>query len=176
MRHARDHGYPVPEVLEVAAGALVLERIEGPTMWEVVGRGSSGVSTQAALLARLHRQLHRIEAPAGLPGVGGGDRLLHLDLHPLNVILSENGPVVIDWTNARRGDPMFDVAVTWVIAATSGGLGQLGHSFVGHFLPHFERDELRPSLRAAAEYRLIDENVTDDERRAIRDLVAAERV
>ena len=34
-----------------------------------------------------------------------GDRLVHLDLHPMNVImLTESGPVVIDWTErgARR--------------------------------------------------------------------------
>ena len=44
----------------------------------------------------------RSTAPDWLPGMpDGGDRLLHLDLHPLNVIMSPNGPVVIDWPNAR---------------------------------------------------------------------------
>src|SRR5438067_1584568 len=33
MRHARRHGYPVPEVFEITADALTLERVEGPTMW-----------------------------------------------------------------------------------------------------------------------------------------------
>ena len=32
MEHAREHGYPVPRVWEVRPDALVLERIEGPTM------------------------------------------------------------------------------------------------------------------------------------------------
>jgi len=32
MRCAHAHGYPVPRVLDVADDALVLERIDGPTM------------------------------------------------------------------------------------------------------------------------------------------------
>ena len=44
-----------------------------------------------------------------------GDRLVHLDLHPLNVIMSPRGPVVIDWANAARGDPLLDVALTYVL-------------------------------------------------------------
>jgi len=176
MRHARRHGYPVPEVLEVAADALVLEKVEGPTMWKAAGERPSKVREHAALLARLHRDLHEIGAPDGLAAVGDGDRLLHLDLHPANVILSPAGPVVVDWTNARRGEPAFDVAVTWVIGATSTGLGRLGRSFLRRFLAHFERSDLRRVLPAAAQYRLVDENVVDEEREAILDLLAAEGV
>jgi len=166
----------VPEVLEITTDALVLEKVAGPTMWEAAGTQPSTVREQAAVLVHLHRTLHEIRAPDGLPAVGEGDRLLHLDLHPANVILSPDGPVVVDWTNARRGEPAFDVAVTWLIGATSTGLGRLGRSFLRHFLSHFERVELRSVLRAAADYRSADENVTEDERRAIRELVAEEGV
>ena len=121
MEHARRHGYPVPRVLEVTADALVLERIAGRTMAQELRRRPWTVRRHAALLARLHQRLHEIPAPSGLAAVSEGDRLLHLDLHPENVILSASGPVVIDWTNARRGDPPLDVALTWVIVATSGG-------------------------------------------------------
>jgi aminoglycoside phosphotransferase (APT) family kinase protein len=176
MRYARRHGYPAPEVLEVTADSLVLEKVDGPTMWQAASEDPSAVPAQAESLARLHRQLHEIAAPDGLAAVGEGDRLIHLDLHPANVILSPAGPVVIDWTNARRGEPAFDVAVTWVIGATSAGLGSLGRAFVDHFLPHFDRGELRDALRAAAEYRLADANVTDEERRLIRELMAREGV
>jgi aminoglycoside phosphotransferase (APT) family kinase protein len=176
MRHARLQGFPVPEVLEIRADGLVLQKVEGPTMWEAATGQPPIVEAQAALLARLHADLHRIDAPDGLAAIGEGARLLHLDLHPLNVILSPSGPVVIDWTNARRGEPMFDVAVTWLIAATSTGLGEAGRSFAGYFLSHFERGELRRALGRAADYRLADENVTEDERKAIRSLVASEGV
>jgi aminoglycoside phosphotransferase (APT) family kinase protein len=176
MRHARARGYPTPEVLEVSSDALVLEKVEGPTMWEEAGARPETVRAHAATLARLHRELHEIEAPDDLPAVGDGNRLLHLDLHPANVILSPGGPVVVDWTNARRGEPTFDVVLTWVIGATSTGLGPVGRSLTDEFLAHFDRDELRRVLDEAAAYRLLDENLVDEERRAIRTLVAAEKV
>lgn len=43
-------------------------------------------------------------------------RLLHLDYHPLNVMVSERKiSCVLDWTNAMPGDPRADVARTWSI-------------------------------------------------------------
>ena len=98
MRHALAAGYPVPRVLEVQPDALVLERIEGPTMLQVLFRRPWTLGRQAAMLAALHVRLHEIAAPPGLGSVGPGDRLLHLDLHPENVILAAGGPVVVDWT------------------------------------------------------------------------------
>jgi aminoglycoside phosphotransferase (APT) family kinase protein len=169
MRHAHDHGYPVPRVLDVTTDALVLERIEGPTMLDELRRRPWRLRRHAFLLAQLHERLHRIGAPPSLPAAGPGDRLLHLDLHPDNVILSPDGPFVIDWTNARRGDPALDVALTWVIGATSGG--PLGRVFLRWFLPHFDRAELLRALPAAAERRIADVNVSDRERRAVRRLV-----
>ncbi len=56
-----------------------------------------------------------IPAPDWLPAIDDGDRLVHLDLHPLNVIVTASGPVVIDWTNASRGDALVDVAMTVVL-------------------------------------------------------------
>jgi aminoglycoside phosphotransferase (APT) family kinase protein len=169
MRHAHDHAYPVPRVLDVTADALVLERIEGPTMLHELRRRPWRLRRHASLLAELHERLHQIAAPPALPAAGPGDRLLHLDLHPDNVILSPSGPFVIDWTNARRGDPALDVALTWVIAATSGG--PLGRLFLRWFLPHFNRADLLRALPTAAERRLADANVNDRERQAVRRFV-----
>jgi aminoglycoside phosphotransferase (APT) family kinase protein len=169
MRHAARNGYPVPRVLEVRSDALVLERIEGRTMMEELRRRSWMLRRQALVLAELHERLHQIVAPRTLPAASSGDRVLHLDLHPNNVIVSSTGPVVIDWTNARRGDPALDVALTWIIAATSGGLH--GRLFIRSFLPHFDRDELLAALPAAAERRLADPNVSDGERRQVRRLM-----
>ncbi len=173
MRHAREHGYPVPEVFEVAADSMVLERIEGPTMLEAVFAEPGTLEENTRLLVGLHDELHRIASPEGLAAWGGGDRLLHLDLHPANVILSPAGPVVIDWANARRGDPLLDVVYTWIIIATSNGTGRLGRDFVEIFLAHFDREELLAHVPLAAEHRLADENVLDEERVRIRALAAA---
>lgn len=65
-------------------------------------------------LARLLRQLH------GLPARGSGTleaRILHLDLHPENVMLTADGPVVIDWSNAEEGPPGLDWAMSALILA-----------------------------------------------------------
>lgn len=50
---------------------------------------------------------------------GTGERIVHLDLHPLNVMLTAAGPVVIDWTNAAACPPGTDVAMTCLIVASS---------------------------------------------------------
>jgi len=118
MRYVEEQGFPVPHIEEVRAdGAeIVMERIDGPSMLDAMvppWKLAACLST----LADLHDRLHAIEGPDWLPGMpGGGDRLLHLDLHPLNVLMSKTrGPVVIDWPNARRGDPMADVALTFAL-------------------------------------------------------------
>ena len=49
----------------------------------------------------------------------GSAVLLHRDLHPMNVILTADGPRIIDWEGAARGPAVADVAMTWVIVAFS---------------------------------------------------------
>lgn len=161
MERARAYGFSVPQVLEVLDDALVLERIDGPTMLADFRRRPWRAGGAAATLAELHARLHEIPLE--------GERLLHLDLHPNNVLLSRRGPVVIDWTNARAGDPALDVALTWVICATSGGLA--GRAFAQLFLRHVDRRAARHALPEAAAFRLADVNVTDAERARVRRLL-----
>jgi hypothetical protein len=169
MEHARAHGYPVPRVHEVTDDGLVLDRIEGPTMLRDLTRRLWRIRRHAALLGELHERLHAIAAPPALGAVGTGDRLLHLDLHPDNVILSPGGPFVVDWTNAARGEPALDVALTWLILATNGGL--MARPFLHEFLSTFDRDEVARALPAATDFRLADPNVSDDERETVRRFV-----
>jgi aminoglycoside phosphotransferase (APT) family kinase protein len=161
MRHADAHGFPVPQVLEVLDDGLVLEHVDGRTMLSALRRRPWQAARSARTLAQLHARLHEIPFE--------GERLLHLDLHPDNVLLSSRGPVVIDWTNARAGEPALDVALTWVIGATSGGLG--GRAFTRLFLRHVDRDAARRALADAAAFRLADPNVTDAERARVRRLL-----
>jgi aminoglycoside phosphotransferase (APT) family kinase protein len=104
------------------------------------------------------------------------DAILHLDLHPDNVILSPTGPVVIDWRNTRRGDGAVDVATTWLILATSevpdGSLkwrviDQARRLFVAALLRQVDRPAAERQLPLAARYRLADRNLRDGERDAI---------
>jgi aminoglycoside phosphotransferase (APT) family kinase protein len=68
----------------------------------------------AELLADLHWRLHALPA---LTTSDSAVRVLHLDLHPDNVILTPDGPVVIDWRNATEGPPALDLAMTALILA-----------------------------------------------------------
>jgi aminoglycoside phosphotransferase (APT) family kinase protein len=111
-------------------------------------------------LADLHERLHRI--PFGTAS------LVHFDLHPDNVLMSPSGPVVIDWTNAHGGDPASDVAMTWLILATSGGLP--GRVLAGLFRRRVGRDVIVAGLDAARAFRLADPHVSDAERRRVRRL------
>jgi aminoglycoside phosphotransferase (APT) family kinase protein len=117
MRYAAEHGYPVPAVHDVRADGteVVMDRIDGPSMMDAMMRRPGAMGRYARLLADLHDRLHEIHAPDWLPRLDGGDRLVHLDLHPMNVLLAAGGPVVIDWTNAAAGDPLADVANTVVL-------------------------------------------------------------
>ena len=115
MEYIRRHGYPAPAVEQVSddGTALVMQRIDGPSMVGAIERTPWTVRRQAGVLAELHRRLHCIPAPGFVPAapIGHGDRMLHLDLHPLNVIIGSAGPVVIDWTSAASGDPALDIGI-----------------------------------------------------------------
>ena len=111
MAHVAEHGYPVVRVLAAAGSDLVLERLAGPTMLEALASAQLDVRDAARALADLHAQLHAI------PGLGPdhAERILHLDLHPENVVLTPRGAVVIDWRNARDGVPDLDAAMSALI-------------------------------------------------------------
>ena len=125
LRAVASLGYPVPIVHDAAGPDIVMERVDGPTLAESLVAGLSP-DEGGALLADLHDRLHALAWPGAAPG----EALLHLDLHPLNVILRGTAPVVIDWSNARPGPAALDVAMTAVILAqvvvTDGMLEAVG--------------------------------------------------
>ena len=186
MQYVAEQGFPVPRIEEVRADGteIVMERIEGPIMMDAMVRPPWKLGAHLRLLADLHDRLHKIDAPDWLPGMpDGGNRLLHLDLHPLNVIMSPTGPVVIDWPNARGGDPMVDVAVTFAlvscghiplprpVAAALNAIRQpvLRRSFAARYVgPEFYR-----RVAEMAELKCFDENMAPDEIAALRALAAS---
>ena len=56
------------------------------------------------------------EVLAALP-TGGPLVLCHGDLHPGNVILTSDGPMLVDWFDTGRGDPIADVARSTLLMA-----------------------------------------------------------
>ncbi len=114
MRYVAGFGFPVPAVHQAHGPDLVLDRVDGPTMASALAAGKLGLGEAAGQLADLHRRLH--ELPPRLSRDPAA-RVLHMDLHPENVMLSAGGPVVIDWRNATEGQPDLDVALSAVILA-----------------------------------------------------------
>jgi len=146
LRVAHDVGVAVPAPIETAVvdgrHGLVMERVDGDDLFEVIGSKPWTVWSVGAVTGRLQAELHGVAAPATLPnlkeGLAGaietsdlvpervrefalgvlaelpdGDRLCHGDLHPGNMIETPDARhVIIDWSNACAGDPHADVART----------------------------------------------------------------
>ena len=193
MVHARTGGVPVPEVFDVSGTDIVMERVTGPTMLDFLARRPWTVRAQARLLARLHELVHQVPAsglngtlrpyPPGEATPEDSDVLLHLDLHPQNVILTAKGPVIIDWEGAARGPAAADLAMTWVIigfsdiplppvqaAAARGVQTALTRSFVRAAGPIDEK-----SRRAAIRRRLADPHLLPSEANRLERLAPAPR-
>ena len=120
MVHARAHGVVVPEVFDASGPDLVMERVDGPTMANALLRRPWRLGAYARQLADVHRVVHAVPGPDWLPTpFGEGGALLHLDLHPENVLIVDGAPVVIDWPNAVTGPPEADVADTWLVLASA---------------------------------------------------------
>ena len=176
MAHARAHGVPVPEVFDVAGPDIVMERADGPTMLNMLGRRPLTFRRQAGLLARLHAVVHAVPALDWLSapfGDGDGPQvLLHRDLHPQNVILTADGPRIIDWEGAARGPAVADVAMTWVIVGFSSvPRTGLSAATVRAVQALFTRSFLaaagpvdRDWLAAAVRHRLADRHLLPQER------------
>jgi len=186
MRHLIERGYSAPrvEALSADGSELIMERIDGPTMLEQLTRHPWTLWRNAAVLAGLHKRLHEIPGPGWLaPFLGNGHGLVHRDLHPINVLLSPKGPVVIDWTTTARGPGASDVALTWLLMTAGeipggGAQAALGRVlrglFVRAFLGHFELGPVRAILPSVAEWKCRDPNMRPAEIAAMQDLVEKE--
>ena len=123
---------------------LVMDRVDGEDLLTMLERRPWTFAQTAARLGRFQAQLHEVGAPPELPELRrtlreridaaphlpastaafardllarlpDGDRLCHGDFHPGNVIVAAGGDVLIDWSNAARGDPTADLARTMLL-------------------------------------------------------------
>ena len=169
-------GLPVPDAGDIihinGRNGLIYERVDGPTMMEVVRRKPWQVFHHARRLAVLHTQLHaqifppefpsqrqRLESkirqaealPAhlqstsliALESMPGGDRICHGDFHPDNVLLAAQGEIVIDWVDATRGNPLADVARTTIISLGATESDQIASPLMKAFVRLFHAVYLR---------------------------------
>lgn len=167
--------------------AIVFERVRGPSLWQRMLEAPSDAAPLAGDLARLHRDLLSGRLAEGIPdlvdrvrlkieaasSLGESDRaeateiisslprgaaLLHGDLHPDNVLMSDHGPIVIDWFDAAIGHPIADVVRSSVLmrpplageehthlpGATPALLEVMHRSYLDEFAP--ELDAVRDAL------------------------------
>jgi aminoglycoside phosphotransferase (APT) family kinase protein len=185
MIHVAKAGFPVPAVYDVAGCDLIMERLDGPDMLTDLASHPWRARRYGSMLADLHNQLHTIQAPADAwRPFEDGDRVLHLDFHPGNVMLTSRGPVVIDWSNGSAGPAGADVAMAYLIMASSEPdnlprlirplLATLRTQLVTAFLTGV-RDDPGPYIDAAATFRLSDPNVRPAEAARLHELVARAR-
>ena len=142
MELARERGIPTPKVYTVKAigkfAAMVMDWVPGKTVLSALQEDPACASVLGFNFGRTQARINQITLPHEwrednwltpvleekeiLKAVSpSGDRLLHLDYHPLNVMTDGVTIVgVIDWMNAARGDYRFDFSRTYSILELEG--------------------------------------------------------
>jgi aminoglycoside phosphotransferase (APT) family kinase protein len=122
---------------------LVFDRVNQPSFAEHMLNNLVDVPQYLKCMVRLHMRIHAHQAVqfaslkvrlaaniaatklldkrrkqdllAGIAAMPDGDRLCHGDFHPMNILGDLSQPVIIDWPDARRGDPAADVCRSYLL-------------------------------------------------------------
>ena len=163
--------------------ASIWEHLDGTSMWQLVVDRPERSAELGRLLADLQNELFALVPPvtlprqrdrlvskirrtaatvdasfaralAMMPPETGRPRLCHGDLHPSNVILGRDGPMLVDWFDAARGDPIADVARSSLTLLTDGThppehlpgsdvatLGALTDAYLARLREHIDIDD-----------------------------------
>jgi Ser/Thr protein kinase RdoA (MazF antagonist) len=119
---------------------IVLGRLDGPTLLQHCKSGGVTFEQAGAILASLAMSVHKTPPPPEIPSLRdyvhaslkhhgemlpdhivsairaridrlrSGDGLCHGDLHPGNVIMTAEGPRLVDWISTVRAPAAFDLA------------------------------------------------------------------
>ncbi len=181
---AHDSGAPAPNVHGVLEDrgrpGILMDRIDGHPMSAAIDLARPEPAARA--LAELHARLHTRRAPllrpqheelarrirrahglseaqkavalARLDEMPRGDALCHGDFHVDNVILTSEGPVVIDWMDATHGHPLADVARSLILIrhahhhqtdtprrnAVLHAAARFGQAYLDHYTEQTETD------------------------------------
>lgn len=142
-RRVHEAGLPAPAtegVVEVDGRlGVVLERVDGETMWERMKAAPDEVAHLIEVLVDIQTELHRASTIDGLPllttrlgrKIGEakqlseaeraealgmlkksplGTALCHGDMHPANIVMAARGMVIVDWFDAAVGHAGADLA------------------------------------------------------------------
>jgi len=186
MTWVGDHGVRVPTVYDACGADLVMERIDGRAALDGLETHPWRLASVGRLLADLHHRLDAVPVAEWMPQRGEAERpgVVHCDLHPDNVMLTADGPVLIDWTRGGIGDRRMDLAQTWLILAELGlprdRLGRAVHAvarraLLASFLRGVDRHGASSWLAQIATDRIADKNTTPAERERLRGYLTAAR-
>ena len=127
---------------------IIFERVHGITMVDAIIANPQKLIPHARLLAelqvdmhtrtssklplqrqRLQRQIQSVSGLAkatkaaiinGLERLQDNNAICHGDVHPENILLTAEEPVIIDWVDATQGSPLIDVARTALMLRVGG--------------------------------------------------------
>jgi aminoglycoside phosphotransferase (APT) family kinase protein len=124
---------------------IVLERLDGPTLLQLTRTGAVSFEQAGAIVAALAMSIHKTPPPpevlsmrdymedvlrlddgklpkhigteilALIDRLPPGDRLCHCDLSPGNVIMTAEGPKLVDWASAMRAPAALELGFLHVI-------------------------------------------------------------
>jgi len=130
----------IDQVIVASRFGIVLQRLDGPTLQQLLQTSAITLEQAGAILASLYVSVHKTPPPPDVPSLRRWidfsaqaardilphhiatsvltliDRLppenalCHADLHPSNVIMTPDGPRIIDWRCALRASGVFDIA------------------------------------------------------------------
>lgn len=189
---------------------IIYERVDGPTMLASLVDDPQAQDALAVQFGQLHAQMHGCacsELPAQravleraityaptlperlrsrvlqrLARLPGGAAICHGDFHPDNIVMTAQGPVIIDWMTATCGDPAADVARTTLLFRTAdapesnpvraAALEQVRHRFYATYRRAYEEQvplaatEVEAWLPVVAAARLA-EHIAGEEQRLL---------
>jgi aminoglycoside phosphotransferase (APT) family kinase protein len=129
---------------------IVLQRLDGPTLLQLTRTGAVTFERAGAIIAALAMSVHKTPPPpevisvrdymenelgdddgkipkriatdvlALIDRLPAGDGLCHCDLSPGNVIMTAEGPKLVDWSGARRGPAALELGFLHVILSELG--------------------------------------------------------
>lgn len=174
----------VGEIIRISdRNGLTYQRMEGIPMWDVMSRKPWSIFHYARRMAELHVEMHASDIQADLPSqrqrlidkicdaealpadlrskalpvlesMPDGNKLCHGDFHPLNIMVSSQEEIIIDWIDASLGNPLADLARTTIILLGAIETSQVPNLFEKIIIRIFHNTYLRHylSLRPGGEH------------------------